>query len=175
MSDQLTPHAGNGNGNGSLAGKDPSELVLCYLACPPDADGFVGAVLLTDGRGRPLHFAYVSPIRPTRMQRLLYGATLDEHLKVDVITARLIADLPTRPHLVFVDMPDLLGAKRVTGIPTALLAKGEDGAGVRHETINGDQDTIGEVLKIVEGTFSVTEPFGRVREALKEVLAPSAV
>lgn len=171
MSDH-TSHDGNGN----LSGKDPSELVLCYLACPPDSDGFVGAVLLTDGRGRPLHFAYVSPIRPTRMQRLLYGATLDEHLKVDVITARLVQDLPTKPHLVFVDMPDLIGAKRVTGIPTALLNKGE-AEGVRHEVApdtNGDREAVGGVLKTVETTFNVTEPFGRVREALKEVLAPSA-
>jgi hypothetical protein len=173
MSDQHS----SGNGNGSLAGKDPSELVLCYLACPPDSDGFVGAVLLTDGRGRPLHFAYVSPIRPTRMQRLLYGATLDEHLKVDVITSRLVQDLPTRPHLVFVDMPDLIGAKRVTGIPTALVSKPEGEPGIRHETApgtNGDRETIGDVLKTVEGSFNVTEPFGRVRDALKEVLAPSA-
>ena len=51
---------------------EPSDAILGYLACPQDAaSGFIGALLITDARSRPLHFAYVSPIRPTAMQRLL--------------------------------------------------------------------------------------------------------
>ena len=53
---------------------DSSEMALCYLTCPQDAaNAYLGALMVTDYRARPLHFAFVSPIRPTRIQKILYG------------------------------------------------------------------------------------------------------
>lgn len=41
-----------------LVGKEPSEFILGYLTCPQDAaKAFLGALMLTDFRARPLHFS----------------------------------------------------------------------------------------------------------------------
>src|SRR2546430_2115943 len=72
-------------------GKKLAELALCYVYCATDqAGGYLGAVLLTDFLTRPQYFAYVEPVRPTQIQRILYGPTLPEHISVDVITAKLL-------------------------------------------------------------------------------------
>src|SRR5580704_5434489 len=104
-----------------------TDWILCYLVCATDASGgFVGAILLTDNRARPLHFAFVQPVKPTKMQRILYGSTLDEHIKIDVIARRLWDGLPNPPDVLFVDAPDLILARRVTRVPTAFIAKAPD-------------------------------------------------
>src|SRR5216683_3016022 len=101
-----------------------TAVILCYLICPKDAaGGFTGAILLTDNRARPQHFAYVQPVKPTKMQSILYGLTLDEYLKVDVIAYKLWQGLPKRPDVLFVNTPDLIATRRITGIPTAFIAK----------------------------------------------------
>jgi hypothetical protein len=106
-------------GDGQIAGKQATDLILCYLQCPTDAAGaFLGAILLTDYRARPQHYAYVQPVKPTKMQRILYGTTLDEHIKVDVIAKKLWEGLPTKPDVLFVDSADLLSPARGT-LPSA--------------------------------------------------------
>src|SRR5581483_5911743 len=110
--------------DGDDADQHTTDWTLCYLVCAIDgANAFVGAILLTDNRARPLHFSFVQPIKPTTMQRLLYGSTLDEFIKVDVIAQKLWQGLPNRPDVLFVDSPDLIAARRISGIPTAQLCK----------------------------------------------------
>jgi hypothetical protein len=160
--------------------KEPNELVLSYLICPQDAAGaFLGALMLTDARLRPLHFSFVSPIRPTKIQRVLYGPTLDEHLRVDVIGNRLIKDLPFVPDVLLVDRLELVAARRVANIPTAFLTKPNDGApepgkltALQYDTGPNveDQEVVGQILASLEMTVDLVEPFNRMREALKEAI-----
>lgn len=106
----------------SILGKDPEELVLCYLSCSQDAaKAYLGAMLVTDARARPLDFSYVDPIKPTTMQRILFGKTLDEHIRVDVIAKKLIGGSSRIPDIILVDSPDLLPVRRIADITVALL------------------------------------------------------
>lgn len=168
-----------------LAEEAPTDWILCYLVCMKDpAGGFVGGILLTDNRARPLHFAFVQPVRPTAMQRILYGSILEEHLKIDVIAHKLWEGLPNPPDVVFVNSPDLIAARRVTGgVPTALLAKlaateanTSSLSTVRYDVgpQNRDEDLVGEIVVALEGAFDLVEPFSRVAEALKEGLRVGA-
>ncbi len=160
--------------------EDTSELVLSYLICPQDAAGaFLGALMLTDARVRPLHFSFVAPIRPTKIQRVLYGPTLDEHLKVDVIGSRLLKDLPLVPDVLLVDTVELVAARRITDIPTAFLTKPSDGepepgmlTSLQYDTGSNveDQEVVGQILASLEMTVDLVEPFSRMREALKEAI-----
>jgi len=147
---------------------EPSEMILCYLTCP-----------VTDYRARPLHFAFVSPIRPTRIQRILYGSTLEEHVKIDVISEKLLKDLPFLPDALFVDTKELLTIRRAVEIPTAFLSKSiesEDNPGrlttLEYDTGSSldDQDIVGRVLASLESYVDLVEPFARMREALKEAI-----
>jgi hypothetical protein len=162
------------------SGTDAKDWTIAYLACPQDAaNGFAGAVLLTDARARPIHFAYVTPIRPTRMQRLLYGSTLDEHVKVDVIASKLFQGAPHQPHVIFVETPDLLATRRITRLPTAFLSKAatttQDAgnlSALRYDTGSNaeDQEQVGRIIAELESAFDLLEPFTRMRDALKEAL-----
>jgi hypothetical protein len=161
-----------------------TDRTLGYLVCATDAaGGFVGAVLLTDNRARPRHFAFVQPVKPTKMQRILYGSTLDEHIQVDVIVQKLWQGLPSPPDVVFVDAPDLILARRVTRVPTAFIANASQPepntsslSNIRYDVGPNKKDDsfIGEVVLALEGTCNLLEPFSRIREALKEGLKSSS-
>jgi len=159
--------------------KQANDWILCYLVCATDqAGGYTGAILLTDNRARPIHFAYVIPLKPTAMQRILYGSTLDEHIKLDVIAQKLWQELPKRPNVVFVDQSDLIESRRITRVPTALIAKAPDMSSgspslsvIRYAVgpHKKDHDIVGEIVSALEGT-DLLEPFIRIRSALKESL-----
>ena len=164
-----------------VVGKDPADLVLAYFSCPKDgASDYLGALLITDARARPLHFSHVSPVRPSKIQRVLYGATLREHVIVDVIAQTLLSkSIRTVPDVLFVDDSNLLVVQRITDIPAAhLSASKTDNAGaslsvVRYETagIRNADEIVGRIVAALEQHIDLLEPFKRVREALKETLA----
>lgn len=165
---------------GEAKRKSPGDIMLAYLMCPQDAAGsYLGALMLTDHRTRPQHFSFVSPIRPTKIQRILYGPTLDEHLKVDVIGKKLLSDLPYVPELLVVETPELIGVRRVVHLPTAFLTKTGDGdiepgrlTSLRYDTgaYTDDEEVVGQILASLETTVDLVEPFNRMREALKEAI-----
>ena len=159
---------------------EADELVLAYLTCPKDpSNNFLGAVLITDARSRPLHFGFVTPVRPTTMQRLLYGSTLAEHVRVDVITRKLWSDgIPVIPDVVFVDDQAMLAARRTVGIPTAHLTR-ETGPAlatnlstIRYFTGDNrdDEQAVGQIVAMLDGTIDLLDPFRRIGDALKEAL-----
>lgn len=150
-----------------------SDHIICYLTCPKEKNDFTGAVLLTDTMARPLHFAHVSPVRPTAMQRILYGDTLNEHVKVEVIAKQLLQSIPKRPSVVFVDTPDLLPVRRVAGVPVAYLSRNGtsgDEQGVRYATQSSseDKDAVGTLVEKLDSRIDFAEPFKRLQDALKE-------
>jgi len=162
----------------------PTDWILCYLVCPTEAGGgFLGAILLTDNRARPQYFALVEPVKPTKMQQLLYGSTLEEYIKVDVIAQKLWQGLPNPPDVLFVDAPDLINTRRITHVPTAFIAKVPDSqtSSSSLSTLlydvgdhKNDQTVVGEIVGALENTCNLLEPFGRIREALKEALKTRA-
>jgi hypothetical protein len=165
--------------------QDPYEqaasLLLCYVSCPENADrSFTGACLLTDGRTRPLHFAFVHPVRPTTIQKMLYGPTLNEHVRVDVILEKLLSGLPQKPHVIFVNDDNLLACRRITSCPVAVLSRrpnGNDGASMSLVVYNtgkrdDDSERVGRYVAQLEACSSIdlTQPFERVLAALREAL-----
>jgi len=161
-------------------GKDPADVILSYFICPEDGGGgYLGALMLTDSRARPLHFSFVSRIRPTKIQRILYGPTLEEHLKVDVIGSKLLKDLPFNPDVLLVDVQELVPVRRVADVPTAFLSKPLEGEAepgrltpLRYDTDGNieDQEAVGQILASLETMIDLVEPFDRMREALREAI-----
>jgi len=160
--------------------KHSADIILSYFICPQDAaGGYLGALMLTDSRARPLHFSFVSPIRPTKIQRILYGPTLEEHLKVDVISKKLLKDLPYGPDVLLVDTEELVTVRRVAQVPTAFLTKPDEDevepgrlTALRYDTDGNieDQEAVGQILASLETMIDLVEPFDRMREALKEAI-----
>jgi hypothetical protein len=167
-------------GGEQVNGKQIENMLLSYLVCPTDAGGgFLGAVLVTDYRARPQHFAFVQPVKPTKMQRILYGSTLEEYVKIDVVAYKLWQGLTHKPDVLFVDAAELIAARRISRIPTALIAKIPESeanasclATIRYDVgpYKDDQNYVGRIVAALETTANLLEPFWRIRQALIEAI-----
>lgn len=76
--------------------------LIGFLTVEPTSDntGLIGAVLITDERGYPLEFRCTTPVRPTAIQRTLYGALLKPYVSVELCGRRLLAEIQRKPMLV---------------------------------------------------------------------------
>jgi hypothetical protein len=72
---------------------------LGYLTIEAEEGLFRGAALIVDYRGIPIDFRYTDPIRPTRLEKILYGSALDVYLKEELILESLIEAVEIRPAL----------------------------------------------------------------------------
>ncbi|HOK67077.1 MAG TPA: hypothetical protein PK054_00210 [Anaerohalosphaeraceae bacterium] len=154
------------------------SIILGYLTCPVDASGaYLGAIMITDYLTRPFHFSYISPIRPTLYQRILFGKTLNEHIKVEVIAKGLFSEIPRKPNLLLVDEHILLHAESHIKVPIAFIEKSSGSDPNSISTIayktNPNLDTeniISEYLTSLEHLIDLIEPFERIKQAIKETL-----
>jgi hypothetical protein len=69
---------------------------------------FRGASLVVDFRGIPMDFRYTDPIRPTRLERILYGSALEVYLREELILESLVGAVEAKPSLWVCREPDLL-------------------------------------------------------------------
>lgn len=77
--------------------------MIGYLAVTSQEPlGYLGGVLVADEYGLPVEFRHTLPVRPTKLQRALYGSALDRYLRSVVITQRLVAGLEHDPAVVLV-------------------------------------------------------------------------
>jgi len=85
------------------------EARLAYLRIVTFASGvYAGGVMVVDSRGLPLDFRYTEPLEPTKLQAMLYGKSLDRHVRHDVIFKHLVEKVEPRPALLLVDEEGLL-------------------------------------------------------------------
>ena len=70
--------------------------------------GYVGGALVVDEFGLPLEFRHTLPVRPTKLQRALYGDALDRYLRTVVVARRLLESLEYAPAVVLVADPVLV-------------------------------------------------------------------
>jgi len=94
-----------------------------YIACVETGGRYIGALMVTDSAGIPLEFKYTEPVKPTRIQAILYGGSLERYIKLEVIRSKLIKALQNRPDVIFVDHADLTLAGVCEGIPVVALQK----------------------------------------------------
>jgi hypothetical protein len=71
--------------------------------------GYLGGILVADEFGLPVEFRHTLPVRPTKLQRAIYGDALDRYVRAVVIAQRLVAGLEHRPAIVLVNDGVLLG------------------------------------------------------------------
>ena len=64
-----------------------------------DGKAYRGAILVTDESSKPLEFRCTAPVRPTNLQRTLYGKSLLPHILTELIAVPLIASMREKPQL----------------------------------------------------------------------------
>jgi hypothetical protein len=174
------------------ANKSESKPALGFLTVLDHPQhGLFGGYLLLNFSGRPLEFHCTAPIRPNRAQQILYGPTLEAYLYGEQIGATLIAQGKIQPLVVCTDREPVLAVRELAAMPVALVLPSEaatgDGAAGAGEpdsrlvsfplgrnrlavsrSAADDQERITERLAETAESLDLTEPFGRIREAIEE-------
>ena len=143
--------------------------------------GVFGGYLVVDATGRPLEFHCTTPVKVSRAQQILYGATLPGHLHGRQIGANLLAEATSRPLAVLVDAESLLHVRPHTPLPVGIVrrsdpaqpAPGGDETVVRFGTttvsLPADRhNRVIEGLTALAGAVDLGEPFVRIRAAIDE-------
>ncbi|MDB5099297.1 MAG: hypothetical protein JWM80_3718 [Cyanobacteria bacterium RYN_339] len=176
-------------------------IALAYVkivALPGNA--FAGGVMVVDGRGLPLDFRYTEPVQPSKVQQVLYGKSLDRHVRQDVIFKQLAAKIDPRPALVLVDDEILLGLAAAASVALVvetrltplrevalvqtvtdqevLLQAGETGSPLRVKIAKaepgGAEKAAEALLEAARQGLDLTEPFNRIRGALEVLCSASS-
>jgi hypothetical protein len=157
---------------------------------------FRGASLVVDFRGIPMRFYYTDPIRPSRLERVLYGNALEVYLREELILESLLNAVEVKPSLWICREADLLGPlKSFTKGKVVYLTPSHhspmDAAGnvesagepwvymVQADSVsaplrvvfpeNTKEDEVKQtaaVLVEAAKTMELLEPFGRIQKAL---------
>ena len=94
------------------------KIFIGYLYISPFSNEgiYTGAVMITDFRGIPVDFNYVEPIKPTRLERVLYGNALEAYLREELILQNLVKSVAKKPEVLICQDPTLV-------VPTRSLVK----------------------------------------------------
>ena len=143
--------------------------------------GIFGGYLLVDALGRPLEFHCTAPVKVTRAQQILFGATLQSHLHGQQIGATLLAEGTVAPEVVLTDCQPMLHVRGHTSLPIALVRDGAEptdpsGGGFMagktlvspHASDASRVDALRERLAELAAAVDLREPFERIRAAIDE-------
>ncbi len=156
-----------------------------------DGKAIRGAMLVTDENSKPLEFRCTAPLRPSKLQSILYGGALDKHMYVDLIGVPLLKGIKENATHVVVNDSVLLGMRPSVEIPVVLVQRdaaldvsdGEDGPSVLdapggrydpvivsvHPDHEHERQECREAIGKLFGKCDICEPFERIALALEEV------
>lgn len=99
------------------------ELKLMFLTSQDFSKGAAvrGGMLVTDNQAKPLEFRCTSPIRPTGLQRVLYGQMLDTHILLTLIGIPLVRSASERPSIILVRDKRFLALRDKVDVPVVWL------------------------------------------------------
>jgi hypothetical protein len=160
-----------------------APLNVGFLTILHEPSGYLGGYLVTNTWGRPLEFRLSTAVQPNRVHQILYGDTLRPYLCADLIGKTLVEKTGTAVQLLVTDTEAALDLRLKVAVPVVWLASPEDQAAgdscVRpggdgrgpllcHPRFPGDVAAVRELLGRLEERLDLTEPLGRIREAIAE-------
>jgi hypothetical protein len=159
-----------------------------------DGEAYRGAILVTDEWSKPLEFRCTAPVRPTQLQRTLYGKSLLPHVLTELIATPLISSVREKPQLILIADDAYFDVRHKISAPVIRVArssgakaKQEDQSKTKslllqsasgkfaqveieaHWKFGGDLDSCGDRLRDLFGRWDLTEPFQRLSEGLQYV------
>ncbi len=157
-----------------------------------EGPAYLGGILIVDKKGIPVEFKYVEPIRPSKLQTLLYGNTIDRYIRVESVGIPLVDAVERKPVILFIrEEPFLEESKWTFPIISISRYKGEvlSNIGEFKELENGEylikidtnlpvrvkidkkfRERLQELINLlieVGQNFDIMEPFSRLEEAIR--------
>jgi hypothetical protein len=158
-------------------------------------EDYAGAILVTDDQGIPLEFRYTEKVKPTELQKTLYGKTLLTNIGVSLCGVPLIQAIETRPNFVLVNNEILLNVRKNSRFPVIFIKsfsndnvhsittddviawenqqKNQNGQlplqYTTFPTYEAELAMVKEALTSLSSNFNLFEPFQRIEKALETV------
>lgn len=158
---------------------DSQEIRLAFLDVAIFPDGSIrGGILTTDIETRPFEFRVTSPIKPTQVQQILYGATLKDYVYGELICAPLVKATKEKLSIVLTREPYILSMRPLVSTPVVLIqnnAGNQISGGMKplnllaHKSFQNELSFAQTVLAPIIQKHDLTEPFERLKLALNEV------
>jgi hypothetical protein len=151
-----------------------------YTVVEESRTGFTGGLLVLNRSGRPLEFQCTLPVRPTRAHEILFGETLRDHLLSEVIGLCLVNKTRTPISILICDQRESMRLSQFTAIPIGLAVESKSDrdsiddadsvwlAGTRLQVNIESTEIAKSVCADLSDLPDATEPFERIREAIKE-------
>jgi hypothetical protein len=133
-------------------------------------DGFTGALMVTDHRGYPMEFRATTPVRPSAIQRTLYGKQLDHFVGVELCGKTLLMEATRKPGIVLVADRRFLSLAEESGLDVVAVESGGGDAPPAYAgrfSSPGREQEVMEYLQQCAARFDLNEVFERAREALR--------
>jgi hypothetical protein len=142
--------------------------------------GWIGGYLMLNAGGRPLEFHCTLPIRPSRTQEILYGATLRDQLIGEAIPTALLKQSKNQPLIFCSDQPEALRFADRADFPVVLAANELNSSKLHVPTITIQTaqgtlrtearfaDRVRDAMETLAELPDIEEPFARIREAIRE-------
>lgn len=130
-----------------------NDVKLIFLAVEKFENNMIskGAFLTTDAETKPLEFRCATPVRPTNLQKVLYGGVLEQHIKVDLIGLALMKGIKDKNAVILVRDRKLLEMRPQLDIPIVALSKDDEIA--EPESGNGDLEKEKFLIVSEDGKF----------------------
>ena len=102
-----------------------------------DEQGYIGAILVTDTRGIPTEFRCTHPVKPSPVQRALYGSNLESHISIELCGKPLVDSLTSKPLVCLVESSEFVSLRDIVDIPILHLQRSADVLVETHGTDKG--------------------------------------
>lgn len=170
-----------------------------FLALVPNAakDGYLGAVLVVDTMGRPVEFRVTYPIKPTAIQRVLYGNALEPYIGAELCGKPLLKSTTHELALMLVDRESLLSVSQDAVTPFAYICPqgerlevmdGMEAQGTRRsigsssgrfrpieatfaKSAEAAADDVTSLIERLYADIDLLEPFERIAKAVESLAA----
>ena len=158
-----------------------------------NSNAYRGAILVTDILGKPIEFRCTAPVRPSPLQRTLYGSSLIPHILAELIGLPLLSSINEKPEIILVADERYFELRHKISIPLIQATKaclkptqsaGNDASIFTLKPVDNkfpqidihtnsrfqvDLESCGDLLRDLCGQWDLTEPFQRLAEGLQYV------
>jgi len=171
---------------------------VAFLDLLPGKAGtsYIGAVLVTDFLGVPVEFRCTHPVRPTEVQKQLYGSTLEKYIGAELCGKPLLKSVQNTPKLTIIKTDYLLAVRPDSVCPVLYVQRAGDVLSVdqgadrtpkelrvepknsalhavvvrAHDRFSEDVSTAKEHLTDLLDSLDPLEPFGRITKAVEALI-----
>ncbi|MEP0860710.1 MAG: hypothetical protein HRF52_04670 [Ignavibacterium sp.] len=157
---------------------DTQEIRLAFIEVTVFSDGSIrGGILTTDIETRPFEFRVTSPIKPTQVQQILYGASLKDYVYGELICAPLVKATKEKLSMVLAKDNYLVAMRPLVSTPVIFIQSNgsQVSDGIKpvtffsHRNFQNELAFAQTILNPIMQKHDLLEPFERLKLALHEV------